>query len=129
MLPATFSRVADHSVSSVSTGLARLEREIERVAERLRTMSDLRLAAPCPPFASVAEAGHQLAQRLAVLAAELEGAQRREVPVLSPLAVGDQVALTGHDVALAVRSLADDTAAAVAVETALAELLAVRRTV
>ncbi len=118
--------MSDHVATSATAALAQLDREVERVAERLRTMSDVRLAAPCPPYASVAEAGHRLAQRLAGLAAELEGAKHREVPVLSPLAVGDQVALTGHDVATAARTL-PDTAAAVAVETALAEVLAVRR--
>ncbi|MDP9395241.1 MAG: hypothetical protein M3Q27_13780 [Actinomycetota bacterium] len=90
-----------------------LRREVERLADRLRTLADTRLRQPCPPYASRADAGRHAAQVLADAAAALEAAAgtpyvRRTLPVLSVLAVGDQVAATGHDVDLAVGALGPD---------------------
>lgn len=87
--------------------------EVRRVAERLRSMSVERLCRGFPPYASRAAAALALAQRLADAAEELEaeaqGRQpvRRAVPDLGPLVVGDQVAVTGEDLAAAAEVLAD----------------------
>ena len=84
---------------------------MERLSDRLRSLSDVRLARPLPPHASRADAAHALAQLLADGAARLEEGPARAVPRLHDLAVGDQVAVTGHDlVAAALATLA--TAAA-----------------
>jgi hypothetical protein len=76
-----------------------LSREVTRLADRLRTLSDVRLAQPLPAPASGsrADAAHALAQLLADLGADLEGEQHRPVPRLHDFAVADQVAVTGTD--------------------------------
>jgi hypothetical protein len=81
-----------------ATGLAdSLATQVERLSDRLRSLSDIRLARPLPPHASRADAAHALAQLLADGAASLEGGPVRPVPRLHDLAVGDQVAVTGRD--------------------------------
>jgi hypothetical protein len=106
----------------VTDGLGVLSAEVTRVSERLRTLGLARLARPLEPAGrstpepsrspapgdvpgvepgascpSVADAAHELAQRLADLAADAEGRARLPVPRLGDHAVGDQVAVTGHD--------------------------------
>jgi len=92
--------------------LLELGRDIERVADRLRGLSEARLAAAAPPHASRAAAARATAQVLADAAAGLEagaGLPRwRELPVLIDLSAGDQVAVTGHDLLAAARSAAPD---------------------
>ncbi len=113
--------------------LPELARELQRVAERLRSMSEARLARACPPYGSAADAGRWVAQHLADAAAELEGLPRRAVPVLSPLAVGDQVALTGSDAWCSAAALPADAVLASGrtardvVAAVLTDLAAVRR--
>jgi hypothetical protein len=92
----------------------RLAAEVARVSDRLRTLSLTRLSAPFPPYASRAEAGHLLAQRLAVAAQGVD--ERREagppvwrrLPRLADHATGDQVAVTGRDLLEAVLSAEPD---------------------
>lgn len=67
------------------------------MSERLRSMSQARLATACGPYPSAADAGRAVAQTLADAAAVAEGEQPRPLPRLSDFAVGDQVAVTGHD--------------------------------
>ena len=97
-----------------------LAADVRRVSDRLRSLSATRLAAsPGPstdggsPFTSRAQAGRAAAAELARAALALEAASGRsdlghppepghppqtpEVPELPDLAVGDQVAVTGHD--------------------------------
>lgn len=80
-----------------------LEADVRRVADRLRSLSQARLAAPAPPHESRADAARAAAQTLAKAAqclAERESGVEpswRPLPVLSDFAVGDQVAVTGHD--------------------------------
>jgi hypothetical protein len=102
-----------------------LAADVRRVSDRLRSLSATRLAGPPgpsaaggPPFVSRAQAGRAAAAELARAAAALEAAagpggqadrdvpeqpelpeppEPPELPELSDLAVGDQVAVTGHD--------------------------------
>ncbi len=90
----------------LASGAQDLADHVDRLADRLRSLSDVRLARPLPPYASRAEAAHALAQRLADAAARLEGLPVRPVPRLHDLAVGDQVAVTGHDLVSAARAAA-----------------------
>lgn len=82
---------------------AELEADVRRVADRLRSLSQARLAAPVPPHASRADAARAVARRLAEAAQGIVERDSpvepswRELPVLSDFAVGDQVAVTGHD--------------------------------
>jgi hypothetical protein len=84
--------------------LAELARDVDRVADRLRGLSQARLAAAAPPHASRAAAARATAQTLADAAAGLEAGDDpseptwRLLPELSDFAAGDQVAVTGHDV-------------------------------
>jgi hypothetical protein len=103
--------------------------DVRRVADRLRTLSDARLAAPLPPAPDAAAAGPQPGAPSAAapsraaagwqLAADLAAAgqgleeraglappQWRPFPRLSDLAVGDQVAVTGQDVLAALADAA-----------------------
>jgi ABC-type amino acid transport substrate-binding protein len=89
---------------------AEIEADVRRVAERLRTLSVAQLAAAAPPYASRAAGGRTVAQSLADAAQALEERESgveprwRDVPALSDLAVGDQVALTGQDLLTALDS-------------------------
>jgi hypothetical protein len=106
--------------------------EVRRLADRLRSLPQSRLQVrleTVPPLpgdlAAAAEAlravdpaslnraalGHAVAQLMADAAAGVEGRAepappaRRSIPVLTVFAVGDQVAVTGADLAAALRGL------------------------
>ena len=94
---------------------AELAADVRRVSDRLRNLSQTRLAGPvappepgCPPHGSRAQAARDVAQALADTAAALEAAadgvpaELRAVPTLSDFAAGDQVAVTGHDLLAAI---------------------------
>ena len=110
--------------------------EVRRLADRLRSLPQSRLQVrlevvpPVPPdLAAAAEAvraadpaslnraalGHAVAQLLADAAAGVQARvepappPRRSVPVLTVFAVGDQVAVTGTDLAAALRGLDPST--------------------
>jgi hypothetical protein len=76
---------------------ARLGRELHRVAERLRSLGLARLERVGADGRSPAALAHETAQALADLAADARGRERRDVPVLPALALGDQVTVTGND--------------------------------
>lgn len=93
-------------MDTVPSGTQELAGSVRRVADRLRSLSDIRLARPVTLAAQSAQpaqepsragAAHALAQLMADRAAELEGVPARTVPRLHDLAVGDQVAVTGGD--------------------------------
>jgi hypothetical protein len=94
--------------------------EVARLADRLRSLTDVRLSRPLPPYGSRADAGHAVAQLMADSAAELAGEPLRPVPRLHDFAVADQIAVTGADLVRAAgaggppASLADGAAAALA---------------
>jgi hypothetical protein len=83
-----------------------------RLADRLRTLSDVRLAAAFPPYPSRADAVRALLQDLADAAADLDGRPRRTVPRLPVLAVGDQLAVLATDLVAAAEPLGGDARAA-----------------
>ena len=94
---------------------ADLASEVERVADRLRSMSQAKLTGPVLGHTSRAHAARSAAQALADAAAVIEAGcpvdaaalpAKRPVPVLSEFAAGDQVAVTGHDLILALEILA-----------------------
>lgn len=76
---------------------ARLDRELRRVADRLRTLGPARLERAGEDGKSPATVAHQAAQALADLAADAQGRGRRAVPVLPAHALADQVTVTGND--------------------------------
>jgi hypothetical protein len=75
-----------------------LRRELDRVLGRLRALSLDRLQRSDPSGVSPAARAHDCAQRLADLAADAEGRDRRPLPRLAPHGVADQLAVTAHDV-------------------------------
>ena len=77
--------------------MAELGTEVARLADRLRSLTDVRLARALPPYGSRADAGHAVAQLMADSAAELSAEPLRPVPRLHDFAVADQVAVTGAD--------------------------------
>lgn len=87
--------------------------DVRRISDRLRTLSQSRLAAVAPPFDSRAAAGRHAAQALADASQGVEEASARteptwrSLPELSDFAVGDMVAVTGHDL-LAACAATDD---------------------
>jgi regulator of protease activity HflC (stomatin/prohibitin superfamily) len=116
-----------HPPPGVTASAEQVRVEAGRVVERLRTLSQARLLAPVAPYASRVEAARTLAQALAEAAATLEApahAVRRKVPDVGPFAVGDQVAVTAHDLLLAAAGAAE---AADVLDEALGRLRAVRR--
>jgi hypothetical protein len=85
-----------------------LSEQVGRLADRLRSLSDVRLAAALPGGGSRADAAHRLAQELADAAAGLHAEPTRPVPRLDDLVVGDQVAVIGTDLVTALRRAARD---------------------
>ena len=89
-----------------------LTRELGLLVERYRALSEAKLARPFEPGGSRAEAGRSLAQLLADSALGIEeraGASPpawRQVPRLTVFAVGDQIAVTGSDLLLALAGAA-----------------------
>ncbi|MGW0661219.1 hypothetical protein [Streptodolium elevatio] len=121
---------------SAPSEVAVLAREVRRLAERFRHLSESRLRArvspddPSDSGRSRAQAGLALARRLAALGDAPDG---REVPDLGVFAVGDQIAVTGLDLAAhlgaRVRAAAgsdDRAAAAMCVEVSETALREVR---
>jgi hypothetical protein len=77
----------------------RLRLELARTADRLRTMSLVRLAAPLPDAGSRAARAFALAQELADAAADLAGRPRRALPELADPSAGDVLAVCGLELA------------------------------
>jgi hypothetical protein len=94
-----------------------LGRDVDRVADRLRNLSQARLSAAAPPHASRAAAARAAAQLLADASAGLEaredssGPTWRTLPDLGDFAVGDQLAVTGHDLLAAALTAQPEDAA------------------
>jgi len=103
-------------MADAAPGSEDLGRSVERLADRLRTLADTRLARRIGGAATAADRAHGLAQALAD--AEKGIAERaagqppawRPVPRLGDLAVGDQVAVTGADLVAACEGLGPDDA-------------------
>ncbi|WP_371498817.1 hypothetical protein OG871_22685 [Kitasatospora sp. NBC_00374] len=96
---------------------------VDRLADRFRSMPQSRLRGAVPGHPSRAAAALALARSLAATALRLEGEPPRELPGAGDFAVGDQLAVAGHDLAAATgdpRVLA----AAVAEVVAVGELVA-----
>ncbi|NHC14454.1 hypothetical protein [Motilibacter deserti] len=104
-----------------------LEREVRRVADRLRTLAVGRLGEPAPPWPSRAAAARAAAQALADAAAQLEGEPRRELPGLADTASGDLVAVCGSDLLSVLDERAGQGDGEPAVDAALGALRDVRR--
>ena len=105
-------RTPDGSGSWPET-VSELAAETNRIARRLRGLSEPRLRRPLPPYGTVADAAHLLAQALADAAQGVEGRghpsiTRRTVPRLSVHAAGDQVAVTAGDLLAALGGLGPD---------------------
>lgn len=99
------------SGSAGPRGPAALARDVERVADRLRGLSEARLAQPVAGHPSRAAAALAVAQLLAEAAQGLEQRSEpeepswRSVPALGDLSAGDQLAVTGHDLVAASRAV------------------------
>ena len=102
--------------SSAEERLAALDREVRRVADRLRTLALSRLgSAPADGSGSPVDAARGVCRRLEQLTAEVAGRPPYVVPVLADAAVADQVAVLGGELLAALResaSGADDAVAA-----------------
>ncbi len=87
--------------------VAGLAADVDRAADRLRSLSEGRLQAAVPGHTSRVEAARATAQTLAEVAQGVEERYAdvapvwRHLPRLDDFAVGDQVAVTGHDVVAA----------------------------
>jgi hypothetical protein len=84
-------------VDDSGTPRQRLQVDLGRTVDRLRTLGLARLDAAFDPEPTRAEAARAVAQRLADLAADLDGRPRLTLPALGVQAAGDQLAVTGHD--------------------------------
>ena len=109
------------------TSVERLEADLHRTVDRLRTLGLARLGASFEPEPTRADAARGVAQRLADAAAELEGGPRRTVPRVADAAVGDQVAVCGHDLLAAVAAGGDVARVEPVVLAAADDLLDLRR--
>jgi hypothetical protein len=105
----------------------RLEREAARTAERLRTLSLVRLGVALPDGRTRAAAAVALAGELADAAADLAGRPRRNLPELPEGAAGDVLAVCALDLAEEVRARGPSVAAAAACRAAVEGLVALRR--
>ncbi len=100
--------------AAVDPQTRRVAADIERLADRLRRLSPARLTQPLPPYGTCADAGRLAAQLLADTAQGIEerdgsaAPSWRTVPSLPDHVVGEQVAVTGHDLLAALSGLALD---------------------
>ncbi|MFJ9441023.1 hypothetical protein ACIRRH_04040 [Kitasatospora sp. NPDC101235] len=78
---------------------------VESLADRFRSLPQSKLLGTVPGYASRAAAALELARRLAGLALAAEGGPQREFPDAGAFAVGDQLAVAGHDLAAALAAL------------------------
>jgi hypothetical protein len=91
-----------------------LTKDVRRVVDRLRGLSEARLAAEAPPHPSRAAAARATAQALADAAQALEDRDQpdepvwRQLPPLHDLALGDQLSVTGHDLIAAADDASPD---------------------
>ncbi|WP_441250559.1 hypothetical protein [Kitasatospora sp. McL0602] len=83
---------------------------VEKLADRFRSMPQSRLLGAVPGYGSRAAAGLALARELAAAALAVAGEQPREFPEVGAFAVGDQLAVAGHELA----AVADGAAVAAA---------------
>lgn len=111
-------------MGAASPGRARFEADLRRTVDRVGSLALPRLAAAFEPEATRADAVRALVQHLADAAADLAGEPRRVVPRLGDHAVGDQLAVCGHDLLAAAASDGSDDAALTA---AADDLLDLRR--
>lgn len=110
--------MADHSVDEEPRSWVEARDgfadDVRRVADRLRGLSQARLAAEVPPHASRAAAARATAQALADAAQGMEERDRadelvrRALPALGDLAAGDQLMVTGQDLLAAAAQVAAD---------------------
>ncbi|MFE9425231.1 hypothetical protein ACFYNO_19915 [Kitasatospora sp. NPDC006697] len=94
---------------------ADLSAAVDHLADRFRAMPQSRLLGAVPGHPSRAAAGLALARLLAAGAQLLEegaAAAPRELPDAGAFAVGDQIAVAGHDLAVALHDAGNDEAAA-----------------
>ncbi|MEV7779244.1 hypothetical protein [Kitasatospora sp. NPDC088351] len=84
---------------------ASLTEVVDSLADRFRSMPQSRLLGAVPGHDSRAAAGLALARRLAAVALAAEGGPAREFPDAGAFAVGDQLAVAGHDLAAALAAL------------------------
>ncbi|MFE4974059.1 hypothetical protein ACFRAR_18355 [Kitasatospora sp. NPDC056651] len=82
-----------------------LTEAVDKLADRFRSLPQSKLLGAVPGHASRAAAGLALARRLAVLAMALEEGPWAEFPDAGAFAVGDQLAVAGHDLAVAIAAL------------------------
>ena len=106
---------------------ARLERESGRTADRLRSLSLVRLAAPLPDGRSRGAAAIALAQAMADRAADLAGRSRQQLPDLPDASAGDAIAVCATDLVEELRGPHADEAVGRVCAEAVAELRALRR--
>ncbi|MFD7591195.1 hypothetical protein ACFV84_37805 [Kitasatospora sp. NPDC059811] len=105
---------------------------VDSLADRFRSLPQSKLLGAVPGHESRAAAALALARRLAALALAAEGGPEREFPEAGAFAVGDQLAVAGHDLAAALTALPEGAAVAladgpVAAAEVLAEAVAVVR--
>jgi hypothetical protein len=105
----------------------RLEREAVRTAERLRTLSLVRLGVALPDGRTRAGAAFAVAGELADAAADLAGRPRRQLPQLPDGAAGDALAVCALDLAEEIRAAGPSAATSQACRTAVETLVALRR--
>ncbi|HET7902480.1 MAG TPA: hypothetical protein VFL59_14960 [Candidatus Nanopelagicales bacterium] len=102
-----------------SAGRTRFEADLRRTLDRVGTLGLPRLAASFAPEPTRADAVRALVQQLADAAADLAGEPRRTVPRLGDQAVGDQLAVCGHDLLAAATADARGAASVDAVDAVL----------
>ncbi|MFJ3220628.1 hypothetical protein ACIPLC_32485 [Kitasatospora sp. NPDC086801] len=81
---------------------------VDSLADRFRSLPQSKLLGAVPGYESRAAAALALARRLAALALAAEGGPEREFPEAGAFAVGDQLAVAGHDLAAALAALPED---------------------
>ncbi|RKT16187.1 hypothetical protein BX285_0513 [Streptomyces sp. 1114.5] len=78
---------------------------VDALADRFRSLPQSKLLGSVPGYGSRAAAALELARRLAALALAAEGGPAREFPDAGAFAVGDQLAVAGHELAAGLAAL------------------------
>jgi len=111
------------SAPLVSEAAERYAVDLRRTVDRLRATGAAKLAASFSPEPTRADAAFALIGVMAERAAQVAGSERRSVPRLTDMALGDQMAVIGRELLIAARAQANHD---ILVQTA-DELLDLRR--
>ena len=107
------TKPGEHSADEEASPAEVLAEELTRLADGYRRLPHSKFAQRLEPYGDRAQAGHWLAAQVTMVAQGMERwdspqpPRWRDLPRLGVFALGDQIAVVGHDLVAAYRALED----------------------